>query len=370
MRSSRPAGLPGLPARTLAEAACTPARPHTLHPCLRPCSEKAIKARLEALEQQQRGGGGATAAEAAAEAERDGDAEEAEREAWLLQADLAALQAAEALGGLQQEAAILRHAAALPPDAREREARERAARGPPPDLVRQLAAAAGNLSSAGAQRQRLVEGVLRPGHQLPTMSVEQFGELEYKRWVGGWVDRCPGSAAGGARLLPAPAPVLRGGCAVVTMPPSDWRTRSLPPAPGPPPARSMLEQQQREEAAKQRREAAEAARTEEEHEEEEVQKVGGLARDPCMAGSRLRLPAAAAARTAACPRWRHLAGMRVQAPGRHASLPSVAAGSTRAPACPEALCTLPLQSPQARAWDDFKDDNPRGWGNSKLRPCA
>ena len=23
-----------------------------------------------------------------------------------------------------------------------------------------------------------------------------------------------------------------------------------------------------------------------------------------------------------------------------------------------------------RAWDDFKDDNPRGWGNSKLRPCA
>lgn len=23
-----------------------------------------------------------------------------------------------------------------------------------------------------------------------------------------------------------------------------------------------------------------------------------------------------------------------------------------------------------RAQDDFKDDNPRGWGNSKLRPCA
>ena len=23
-----------------------------------------------------------------------------------------------------------------------------------------------------------------------------------------------------------------------------------------------------------------------------------------------------------------------------------------------------------RAWDDFTDDNPRGWGNSKLRPCA
>lgn len=23
-----------------------------------------------------------------------------------------------------------------------------------------------------------------------------------------------------------------------------------------------------------------------------------------------------------------------------------------------------------RARDDFTDDNPRGWGNSKLRPCA
>lgn len=25
---------------------------------------------------------------------------------------------------------------------------------------------------------------------------------------------------------------------------------------------------------------------------------------------------------------------------------------------------------KARAWDDWKDDNPAGWGNSKLRPCA
>jgi immunoglobulin-binding protein 1 len=25
---------------------------------------------------------------------------------------------------------------------------------------------------------------------------------------------------------------------------------------------------------------------------------------------------------------------------------------------------------RARAWDEFKDHNPRGWGNSKLRPCA
>eukprot|EP01026_Neomeris_dumetosa_P010559 TRINITY_DN1393_c0_g1_i5.p2 TRINITY_DN1393_c0_g1~~TRINITY_DN1393_c0_g1_i5.p2 ORF type:complete len:185 (-),score=34.02 TRINITY_DN1393_c0_g1_i5:352-885(-) len=25
---------------------------------------------------------------------------------------------------------------------------------------------------------------------------------------------------------------------------------------------------------------------------------------------------------------------------------------------------------KAREWDEFKDDNPSGWGNSKLRPCA
>lgn len=25
---------------------------------------------------------------------------------------------------------------------------------------------------------------------------------------------------------------------------------------------------------------------------------------------------------------------------------------------------------KARAWDDFKDANPRGQGNSKLRPCG
>lgn len=25
---------------------------------------------------------------------------------------------------------------------------------------------------------------------------------------------------------------------------------------------------------------------------------------------------------------------------------------------------------QQRDWDDFKDDNPKGWGNSRLRPTA
>lgn len=25
---------------------------------------------------------------------------------------------------------------------------------------------------------------------------------------------------------------------------------------------------------------------------------------------------------------------------------------------------------KARAWDDWKDDHPRGYGNSKLKPCS
>lgn len=54
------------------------------------CREKAIKARIEALEQQAGSGGGAAAGEAD-ENER-GDGEEAQRELWLLQVDLAALQ--------------------------------------------------------------------------------------------------------------------------------------------------------------------------------------------------------------------------------------------------------------------------------------
>ncbi len=86
------------------------------------------------------------------------------------------LQAAERCGTLQQEVEILRHAAAMPADERQRQREQRAAEGPPADLMRQLGAVA-----AANRRQQLAEGVFRPSHALPTMSVEQFGELEYKR---------------------------------------------------------------------------------------------------------------------------------------------------------------------------------------------
>jgi hypothetical protein len=47
--------------------------------------------------------------------------------------------------------------------------------------------------------------------------------------------------------------------------------------------------------------------------------------------------------------------------------PASAAGAW-APRSVHAPCALGLL--QQRAMDDWKDENPRGWGNSKLRPCG
>jgi hypothetical protein len=110
----------------------------------------------------------------------------------------------------------------MPEDQRQRARQQREAAGPPTDLIRQLQAAAGNLTlstsgSAAVQRQQLAAGVFGPSHVLPTMSVEQFGELEYRR---------------------------------------------------------MLEQQQREAATKERQQREQAERRADDVEEEEVQKVG------------------------------------------------------------------------------------------------
>lgn len=140
------------------------------------CRDKWLKGRLEALERQLGAGGGGAEGE-----DERGDGEEVERELWMLQADRVALQTAERLGSLRQEAKILRHAAAMPPEERQRQQEERQQRGPPADLLRQLQSTATGLSVGAAQRNQLVAGVFRPGYTLPTMSVEQFGELEYRR---------------------------------------------------------------------------------------------------------------------------------------------------------------------------------------------
>jgi hypothetical protein len=92
----------------------------------------------------------------------------------------------------------------------------------------------------------------------------------------------------------------------------------------------MLEQQEREAEAEAQQERRRADAHPDDLEEEEVQQVG-------------------------------------RGHGRLARLPTqLPRGCTRSlPPCPSR--DVPMQ---ARAWDEFKDDNPRGWGNSKLRPCG
>lgn len=206
--------------------------------------ERVIKGRLEELEQRQR------LVNDSADEEADG--EETERELWLLQADMAALQvgaercklsgedvhplrvqgvmshsshcccctrlarlaaapaqtliivvqAADRLSMLQQEVLVLRHAIAIPEDQRQRQREQRQEAGPPSDLLRQLQAAAGNLGSAAMQRQRLAAGVLQPSHVLPTLTVEQFGEIERRRWEQ---PRLPAWCAERLAILESPA---------------------------------------------------------------------------------------------------------------------------------------------------------------------
>lgn len=82
---------------------------------------------------------------------------------------------------MQQEVDILKHAASIPEEQREGQRQQRQQSGPPSDLLRQLQAAAGSLGGVAAKRDVLAGEVFRPSHVLPTMSIEQFGEVEYRR---------------------------------------------------------------------------------------------------------------------------------------------------------------------------------------------
>eukprot|EP00887_Chlorella_sp_A99_P004672 scaffold4.g4672.t1 len=212
--------------------------------------EKFLAARVAALEQQEQQGqgGGLQGGDGAAAPAAEGnvaDADERSRELWTLRIEQVALQVADRLGSLRQEVQLLRHAASLPEDerqpARGRGTGDAAAAGdtagpPPPAMLAKLREAVGTLQAG--RREQLRQEVLRPSHILPTMTVEQWGEVEYRMALG---------------------------------------------------------RQQRDAAAQ----AAAAAAAKDESEEAEE------------------------------------AALRKQ-----------------------------------RAWDDWLDDNPRGWGNSKLRPCG
>jgi immunoglobulin-binding protein 1 len=132
--------------------------------------ERELRRRLEALEAAR--GGGAGGGEDPGEG-----AGAAEREAWLLRLELAALRSSEALGSLAQELQVVDHAASL-------SEAERAAPRPPPappaEVLAALRSAAAGLGLGGAAgaRERLAAGVFKPSHILPTLTVEQQGDIE------------------------------------------------------------------------------------------------------------------------------------------------------------------------------------------------
>lgn len=94
------------------------------------------------------------------------------------------MQSAEGIVSLRKEIEVLEHVTSLS-DA-EKEAQRAAP--PPPELLAQLQGVAAGLrkssmsmslqSQAQGQREILREGVFRPSHILPTLTVEQQGELE------------------------------------------------------------------------------------------------------------------------------------------------------------------------------------------------
>jgi immunoglobulin-binding protein 1 len=174
--------------------------------------------------------------------------EEDERQLWVMQLEAAALRALDALPLLEQELALLRRAAeaAQQPGSSQQEQQQGGGasssngRQVQQAMMQRLADVASQLS-LGQDRQAMAQQVLRPGHILPTLTVEQQGMIELR----------------------------------------EAQQRGA---------------QEKEAAAKAAAAAADTGRNSEDADEERVAKQ--------------------------------------------------------------------------RAWDDFADDNPRGWGNSKLRPCA
>lgn len=148
--------------------------PHTPH--------SQLDARLQTLEALAQRRGRARAADAA-DAEDAGEEEE-EREAWLLRLHSAIQRSPDLQRLWEKEAALLAHQRAGGGGPSSRPPPERL---PQPRAAPRLLASPEELSAALAalvrppDRQRLAAGVFRPGHILPTMTVEEFGEQELAR---------------------------------------------------------------------------------------------------------------------------------------------------------------------------------------------
>ena len=148
--------------------------------------EKSLAVKLEALEHQIKQA--TAAADTNKEDNNDGDDDDDDsdeaiesfhREIALLQVEASALKSTESLRLLRQEIQVLSHAVRLSPEERESQQRESAA-AVPTDLLEELRKAAGALhvGSTAAQREAVGQGIFRPSHILPTLTVEQQGDIE------------------------------------------------------------------------------------------------------------------------------------------------------------------------------------------------
>ena len=114
--------------------------------------------------------------------------EDLEREAAFLRIEAVALKSIDSLHSLQQEVVVLRHASNLSLEERQ-QVRDRT-KTPQQDLLSELRTAADNLcigtsgsgsgsgGTAMSQREELRQAVFRPSHVLPSMTVEEWGDIE------------------------------------------------------------------------------------------------------------------------------------------------------------------------------------------------
>ena len=125
----------------------------------------------EGIEKIRKGNGGAVWNED----DEDDDA----RAVGLMQINMYAAKAVGARQMVEKEIGMLEAMEKMPEEERMRsveEGKEKAN-----ELLAALRQASQGLSSVGVTRQRMREDVFKPSHILPTMTVEQFGELEVRR---------------------------------------------------------------------------------------------------------------------------------------------------------------------------------------------
>mmetsp|Transcript_8094 Transcript_8094/g.20780 ORF Transcript_8094/g.20780 Transcript_8094/m.20780 type:complete len:152 (+) Transcript_8094:653-1108(+) len=103
--------------------------------------------------------------------------EEEARELALLHINSSVLNALQHQNSLCQEVEILKFAKDRPEGAESTESINRRRE----EQAKQFHALKGTATALQAERQRLADGVFRPSHILPTMTVEEFGMLELER---------------------------------------------------------------------------------------------------------------------------------------------------------------------------------------------